>query len=190
MPRKPKSSTLPTGDLTELTCTNCGETKPISEFHTRKYQRTDGSLSVRPRRDCKECVRARSRMNGVRYREASGVRDAIWARKIRREFGLSAEEYGQMLGAQDGVCLLCGKNGVEAGRVRLAVDHCHSTGLLRGLLCGFCNRQLGWVEGIGLSRIVAYLTGELSPFRTAAELNGFTVPSSPASTGSFLPTAS
>jgi hypothetical protein len=106
----------------------------------------------------------------VRWRASEFNRDSKWASKIRIQFGLSVEEYEQMVQAQGGVCLLCGKDGIEAGRKRLPVDHCHSTGLLRGLLCGLCNRQLGWVESVGLSRIVAYLTGELAPFRTASEL--------------------
>jgi len=167
---KPKSSVLPRGTYAELTCTICGETKPIEEFHQRKYIHVDGTFSTRPRRDCKECVRKRSYQNGERLRASAEHREKLWARKIRREFGLTQEEYERMLKVQAGVCILCGKDGVETGRKRLAIDHCHATGLIRGLLCGLCNRQLGWVEGIGLSRIVAYLTGELSSFKASSEL--------------------
>ena len=51
-----------------------------------------------------------------------------------------------MLEKQNGVCKICGdkettsENGVTR---RLAVDHCHSTGKVRGLLCGKCNKSLG-----------------------------------------------
>mgnify|MGYP000094078581 FL=1 len=47
-----------------------------------------------------------------------------------------------MLEAQDYKCAICGNEDEVEGR-RLAIDHCHSTGDVRGLLCGKCNRGLG-----------------------------------------------
>jgi len=49
-----------------------------------------------------------------------------------------------MLEEQSGVCYIC-KRICSSGR-RLAVDHCHKTGVVRGLLCAVCNRSLGWFE--------------------------------------------
>ena len=46
-----------------------------------------------------------------------------------------------MLGAQNGRCAICGRPETEAGG--LAVDHCHATGKVRGLLCTLCNTALG-----------------------------------------------
>jgi hypothetical protein len=57
-------------------------------------------------------------------------------------------EYNALLREQGGVCAVCGKDEPNAhGRTgkqfRLAVDHCHQTGAVRGLLCQKCNRAIG-----------------------------------------------
>lgn len=49
-------------------------------------------------------------------------------------------EYGNMLTSQDGKCAICRNH---QRYQRLAVDHCHKTHQIRGLLCMNCNRGLG-----------------------------------------------
>lgn len=58
---------------------------------------------------------------------------------IRRDFDLSSEEYSALLNLQGGVCAICGQRPVTR---RLAVDHDHTTGEVRGLLCSRCNHDL------------------------------------------------
>jgi len=65
-----------------------------------------------------------------------------WDAIIRRTYGITLEQYNQMLKDQDGVCAICGKPDEVEGR-RMAIDHNHDTGEVRGLLCGTCNRGLG-----------------------------------------------
>ena len=62
-------------------------------------------------------------------------------RRILRRYGLTIEEYDNMLSSQGGVCAICRK-ACASGR-RLSVDHCHITNKIRGLLCDPCNRGLG-----------------------------------------------
>ena len=57
------------------------------------------------------------------------------------KYGITLEDYNKMLSEQGGVCAICGKK--EKGNKRLAVDHDHDTGKIRGLLCGNCNIGLG-----------------------------------------------
>lgn len=60
---------------------------------------------------------------------------------LKRKYKLTSEEYDRILAAQDGKCAICYRP-PDDDRV-LAVDHCHRTGKVRGLLCGLCNRALG-----------------------------------------------
>lgn len=55
-------------------------------------------------------------------------------------YGLSLEQHDKMLRDQEGVCAICHQ---ESRRGMLEIDHCHSSELVRGLLCGSCNRGLG-----------------------------------------------
>lgn len=65
---------------------------------------------------------------------------------LRRTFGITAEDYDRMHAAQGGLCAICEQpERVMRGgqRLTLAVDHCHSTGAVRGLLCTTCNTLIG-----------------------------------------------
>jgi hypothetical protein len=59
--------------------------------------------------------------------------------RLRRTYGITAEQYEQMLAGQGGVCAICG---TPPKSKRLHVDHDHKTGLVRGLLCWICNRKV------------------------------------------------
>ena len=63
---------------------------------------------------------------------------------LKYRYGITLEDYDAMLVAQGGGCALCQRFPNE-GR-RLAVDHDHETGRIRGLLCNPCNVMLGWYE--------------------------------------------
>jgi len=67
----------------------------------------------------------------------------VWAR-LEQRYGITREEYEALLDKQGGVCAICG-NGCKTGQ-RLAVDHCHETGRVRGLLCKSCNLHIGILE--------------------------------------------
>lgn len=65
---------------------------------------------------------------------------------LRRAYGISIEQYNDMLKAQGNVCAICAKpeaNEIKGSTVSLAVDHDHATGAIRALLCSNCNRGLG-----------------------------------------------
>jgi len=64
--------------------------------------------------------------------------------RLRRKFGIGLNEYEEMIVKQEGNCLIC-KEVCSTGR-RLAVDHCHVTGKVRGLLCSKCNIAIGLLK--------------------------------------------
>jgi len=80
------------------------------------------------------------------------------ARTLKRRFGMTIADYNSILNAQDGKCAICGKLASSAKR-RFALDHDHSTGKVRGLLCFRCNYGIGWFQEdpARLSRASEYL---------------------------------
>lgn len=82
-----------------------------------------------------------------------------------RKYNLTPIEYGLLLASQGGVCAICGEPEKAKGQgtekiKRLAVDHSHDSGTVRGLLCTRCNVGLGLIESLGsegLARIADYL---------------------------------
>lgn len=79
------------------------------------------------------------------YRKSDKIKDSVyfnfWAKR-----GLTKHAYAAMVKDQGGRCAICRKEEVatRSGKVkRLAIDHCHTTGRIRGLLCESCNRALG-----------------------------------------------
>ena len=65
------------------------------------------------------------------------------ARRLERSDLVTDDEYAELLERQGGVCAICRQPESVPGR-SLAVDHDHATGAVRGLLCGRCNRALGY----------------------------------------------
>ena len=64
--------------------------------------------------------------------------------RIKRLYGIPIEEYKRLLFLQGGKCAICGsKGGGAKNKRRLGVDHCHSAGKVRGLLCSMCNTGIG-----------------------------------------------
>lgn len=93
-----------------------------------------------------------------------------WLRSIkeaslRQRYGITLADYDAMLKAQGGGCAICAK---PPGKRRLAVDHDHKTGRIRGLLCSGCNTTLGWLELAqawlkqqGEVKVLTYLRGKV-----------------------------
>lgn len=62
--------------------------------------------------------------------------------KLKSRYGIPPGTYRKMLELQNGNCLICDISESAHGK-RLFVDHCHTTGTVRGLLCNECNKGLG-----------------------------------------------
>lgn len=65
--------------------------------------------------------------------------------QLRRDYGITLDDYEVMLKSQDGVCAICGDppKGGKTSSKNLHVDHDHETGKVRGLLCNNCNLGVG-----------------------------------------------
>ena len=108
----------------------------MDQFHADALQ-LDGL-----RYECITCRRAYLKSRPV-YRLSP---EAELRKHLKKTYGLALETYEAMRVVQGGVCALCGRPETVKihGKVkRLAVDHCHATGRVRGLLCQRCNSFLG-----------------------------------------------
>lgn len=85
-----------------------------------------------------------------------------WKHQIQKRFGLTPACYQKLLQGQDGRCAICRKTPEENGQ-RLAVDHCHHTERIRGLLCKDCNLGIGRLGDTvaAVERALNYLKGDL-----------------------------
>lgn len=112
-------------------CNRCNKHKQPSDFYKK-------DLSGRLDSTCKSC-------RIVTQRE--------------RVLGVSDTEYWRMYHLQDGRCGICESRLYSKRYKRFAVDHCHSTGKIRGLLCTNCNTALGLMKDdpSALSRAIEWV---------------------------------
>lgn len=75
------------------------------------------------------------------YADKPESRRVNYNRHLKRKFGITIDKYELMFCRQNGACAICGKQNLDGKR--LCVDHCHSTGRVRGLLCDVCNTTIG-----------------------------------------------
>jgi hypothetical protein len=108
-------------------CPACGTTDPAA-FNWRTDKRS-GVTTRQPR--CRLCHNKQSKNNGRNY-------------QLYRDYGITEFQYNLILKSQNGNCAICG--GVNASGKALAVDHCHETNKIRGLLCDNCNPGLGYFK--------------------------------------------
>ena len=82
--------------------------------------------------------------------------------RMRRVFGITFDDYERMSEAQDHKCKICQRP--EKGK-RLAVDHCHTTRKVRGLLCAKCNQGIGHFDDDPdlMLRAIEYVQRNISP---------------------------
>ena len=123
-------------------CTKCKLEQPEENFYQiKKTGKRHGS--------CKSCFKKKSKESanrlGRRHRKNL---------ELQWNYGISIEDYERMLSECDGQCV-CGKTKGRANKEALHVDHCHETGLVRGLLCHVCNRAVGLVSDPTLLRKLA-----------------------------------
>ncbi len=141
-------------------CSTCAKWQPRQEFWARK-DAPDGLDYT-----CKPCNRARYKRTNVGRSFNDRRRDVKWSAHLRRNFGITFEQYMELFDRQNGVCAICKEpeTMTRGGRViNLGVDHCHDTGAIRGLLCKQCNRAIGQLGDTAerLRSAVAYLEASL-----------------------------
>lgn len=121
-------------------CTKCKEIKLVSNFRrptVKSYW-------------CDACCKIRAKNW---YDRGDGKN---W--RLKYEYGITLEQYNIMLLKQEGRCGICNN---LPGKLPLAVDHCHDTKKVRGLLCNECNTGIGYFKNnkLILQQAIKYLQG-------------------------------
>ena len=149
-------------------CSGCDSDKSVDDF----YKKKSSLAGVYYHTYCKSCHNSNSsrnkniRMKDVVKRNEVNEKQQIYLRKnpqivaknkikfgksydsspdrknkkLIRKYGITLDEYTNMKAEQNSLCLICCKD------KPLHVDHCHKTGVVRGLLCGSCNRAIGLLK--------------------------------------------
>jgi len=112
--------------------------KRYKERHPERYRAMKAAAYKRWREKNKERHAERNR---EWYRNNL---DRVQNTVLKQKFGITKVEYYTLVANQNGVCAIF-KRECKSGR-NLAVDHCHSTGKIRGLLCTKCNTAIGSLE--------------------------------------------
>lgn len=127
-------------------CYACKVEKPLTSFYKSNVHFHQ--------KECKECNKERK---GAWHKTPEG-RASSAATKLKVRFGITPEQYDGMLTSQEGKCQICEGTSSYMGH-KLSVDHCHTTGTIRGLLCKACNLGIGnFQDDVDrLARAIAYL---------------------------------
>ncbi|MBX4212608.1 endonuclease VII domain-containing protein [Candidatus Pacearchaeota archaeon] len=99
----------------------------------------------------KESYKKWANKQSTEYHHARGRKS-----QLKLNYGITPEIYNEMLSNQENSCAIC-KTNTPTGRWKVfAVDHCHLTNKIRGLLCNECNRGMGLLkDNAGLLRAAA-----------------------------------
>ncbi len=151
MSTKPADTTVAPKRYHGKPCVQCGGTEryvscnlcvECARERSAKWKRDN------PERDKAHCLAWRSANTEKKSTSRSAWRAANpgveHSAHLKRTFGITGADYSRMLKEQGGVCAIC-SNACKTGR-RLAVDHDHSTGKVRALLCANCNRGIGYLQ--------------------------------------------
>ena len=121
-------------------CGKCQKWLPLNSYSTNKTKR-DG-LQER----CNSCRKIHWNKVGkfTRTKPPLEIRRQRSRHQLIKSYGITNEDFNLLLKKQNYKCAICKTS--TWGRISPSIDHCHSTGKVRGLLCNRCNRVLGFLE--------------------------------------------
>ncbi len=119
-----------------LKCSTCKEDKDESCFHKAGNKKRGYQFSCI---SCRKKIKDKQK-NSMTSEEWYLTQRQYW---LKSQYGLNLEDYNNLVKEQNHKCAICGTDEVDSFKGLLFVDHCHTTGKIRGLLCHHCNTALG-----------------------------------------------
>jgi DNA gyrase inhibitor GyrI len=113
-------------------CNSCNQEKNVSEFYQFYNKWTDKNYNSSR---CKPCHLQYKIDNPNNSKNKK-------SEKLKLRYGITYDDWELMREKENFSCMICGITEEEIGK-KLDVDHCHSTGKVRGILCNPCNTTLG-----------------------------------------------
>ena len=118
-------------------CRSCQGVKPLTDYNKKAGTKDNH------RGDCRDCQKAEHKARYAADPDKHKARSKENQRAYTvKKMGLSMDDLAKMYDKTDGRCYICGTK-EEADGKYLAIDHCHKSGNVRGLLCMPCNTGLG-----------------------------------------------
>lgn len=120
------------------TCLKCNEEKPVSEFSKDKTRKDNLHPYCKP-------------FNNIKFQKWDATKTTAERKKRQTEatrkfkYGLDPHAFNEMLVEQEFRCDIC-QDELEIIKWKYAIDHNHSTGEVRGILCKHCNTTLGFAR--------------------------------------------
>lgn len=109
-----------------------------------KEKKTTREMSVSCNTICKKCSTKRAKQWSIDNPNQ-------WERQrrkshLKKKYGITILKYEEILKSQDNKCAICETQLNDTLGHRPHIDHCHDTGLVRGILCGSCNKGIGLLK--------------------------------------------
>jgi len=130
-------------------CVECAKEKSLSFLNENREKITNKRREKHKTEEWKE------------YKKTKEYKDKKKCIQLKHMYGITLEDYNKMLKKQNYTCKICPTKYTE--KKKLVVDHCHTEGHVRGLLCGKCNIGLGQFDDNieKMLEAINYLKGEL-----------------------------
>jgi hypothetical protein len=117
-------------------CLGCKEERPLTSYRKRKNR--NGNYYIQSR--CIPCERQQCKEWYIANRTEQRIKLSI--KSLKRLYNMTPDDFNVLLKKQNSVCAVC-RTTKPSGRGTWHVDHDHTTGKIRGLLCHKCNTGIG-----------------------------------------------
>lgn len=117
-------------------CCVCGESKAFTEFYKNKYAKDGHQSKCKPCHHKASIASAKKHMTPARRRRQN----------LKKKYGVTPEWYEATLAAQGGGCAICKTTTPATQYAVFCVDHNHTSGEVRALLCDPCNKSIGLMQ--------------------------------------------